>query len=1068
MVTNPGYKGDMSAMKHSITLVILFAVAGGAWAAAGSPNANKAMRSSGVQGGLVVHLGCGDGVQTAGLLFNDRFFVHGLDTDAACIQKARKHIRSLGLYGKVSVAAFDGKRLPYVDNLVNLLVADELGGVSQEEVMRVLTPLGVAVIGGKMRVKPWPDGIDGWSHFLHGPDNNAVARDTQVSTPRHLQWTCGPLWSRSHEFLSSISGMISDGGRLFYFVDEGLPGTTDAPIPERWHLVARDAFNGKLLWKRAVEKWGTQGWKRKALRATNRTAPLRFIAGDGHLFVTLGFGAPVSRLDGTTGKTLHVFEGTEGAQELRYLDGMLVVPMGKEGLAVFNAGTGRKLWEAKGNIRAQVTAACNGKVFFQAGQNLCCRTLQDGREIWKPAKRAPVSQLLVFEKYLIAGDARGIEALAADTGKSLWSIKQKASRDALFVARGLLWINSTTGLSLETGKVHTKVAGAGTVLSDGHHLRCYPSRATERFIITPERGAEFISITGGEHTQNDWLRGPCTFGVLPCNGLMYVAPNPCFCYTGVKMTGFNAFAGLKSGDQPLIPDAERLEKGPAYGLVKGLQGHVPDPAMWPAYRHDGRRTGGVSTAVDGDLKKMWSIKLGGKLTQPVVADGMVFIASRETHTLHALDFRNGKTLWTYTAGGRIDSPPAVFGGAVIFGTAHGRVHCLRKKDGQAAWMFRAALTDRLMVAYDQLESPWRVHGSVLVEKGVAYFTAGRSTYLDGGILVYALDAATGKMLHKKTLDTWSRTRVDAVDKPFVPAYHMEGAFSDILVSEGGHIYLGQYKLDLSLREQEVPYILPEPGKKSGAMGRAELMDAPYVEGMAGMQNDEKVQREWQLRNHPALMAALARKHGNASLGDRKMGRHVFATSGFLDDSWFNRTYWMYSETWPGFYIANRAAKTGQILCVDEKNTYAVQAFPRRNLQSPLFTPDKKGYLLFCDDNGNEPVMPEYTRNVPKGIGFTRKRPPVWFLWVPVRIRALVAAQNALFIAGPPDVLDPEDPMASFEGRLGGVLWAVSKQTGEKLAEYKLDSPPVFDGMSAAGGKLYLSTRDGKVICMGTR
>jgi hypothetical protein len=175
---------------------------------------------------------------------------------------------------------------------------------------------------------------------------------------------------------------------------------------------------------------------------------------------------------------------------------------------------------------------------------------------------------------------------------------------------------------------------------------------------------------------------------------------------------------------------------------------------------------------------------------------------------------------------------------------------------------------------------------------------------------------------------------------------------------------------------------------------------------------------------------------------------------------------MYSETWPGFYIANRASKTGQILCVDDDKTYAVQAYPTRNLQSPLFKPGEAGYLLLADANDNEPVLPEYTRNVPKGIGFTRKAPPVWFRWVPVRIRAMVATQDALFIAGPPDVLDPDDPMASFEARLGAELWMISKKDGQTLAERRLDSPPAFDGMAAASGRLYLSTLDGRVTCFG--
>jgi hypothetical protein len=46
------------------------------------------------------------------------------------------------------------------------------------------------------------------------------------------------------------------------------------------------------------------------------------------------------------------------------------------------------------------------------------------------------------------------------------------------------------------------------------------------------------------------------------------------------------------------------------------------------------------------------------------------------------------------------------------------------------------------------------------------------------------------------------------------------------------------------------------------------------------------------------------------------------------------------------------------------------------------------------------------------------------------------------------------------------LWAVSAGDGERLTEYQLESPPVFDGMVAANGRLYLATMDGKVVCFG--
>ena len=95
---------------------------------------------------------------------------------------------------------------------------------------------------------------------------------------------------------------------------------------------------------------------------------------------------------------------------------------------------------------------------------------------------------------------------------------------------------------------------------------------------------------------------------------------------------------------------------------------------------------------------------------------------------------------------------------------------------------------------------------------------------------------------------------------------------------------------------------------------------------------------------------------------------------------------------------------------------------------------------------------------------SRTKPPKWSVTVPVRARAMLLAGKTLFFAGPPDVVDPKDPLGAFEGRLGGKLWAVSTADGTKLAAYSLDAPPVFDGLIAAHGRLYIVLRDGTVRC----
>ncbi|GAF88135.1 unnamed protein product, partial [marine sediment metagenome] len=100
-------------------------------------SAEKILSAAGIQGGLVVVIGCDDQKLIVRLRANDSYLVHALDTDAKNVTKAREYIRSKGLYGKLSADTFDGKRLPYVDNLVNLVVSEHLGGTPMREVMRV-------------------------------------------------------------------------------------------------------------------------------------------------------------------------------------------------------------------------------------------------------------------------------------------------------------------------------------------------------------------------------------------------------------------------------------------------------------------------------------------------------------------------------------------------------------------------------------------------------------------------------------------------------------------------------------------------------------------------------------------------------------------------------------------------------------------------------------------------------------------------------------------------------------------------------------------------------------------
>ncbi|MCD6392423.1 MAG: LamG domain-containing protein, partial [Planctomycetes bacterium] len=105
----------------------------------------------------------------------------------------------------------------------------------------------------------------------------------------------------------------------------------------------------------------------------------------------------------------------------------------------------------------------------------------------------------------------------------------------------------------------------------------------------------------------------------------------------------------------------------------------------------------------------------------------------------------------------------------------------------------------------------------------------------------------------------------------------------------------------------------------------------------------------------------------------------------------------------------------------------------------------------------------------------------WTKDLPIFARAMVLAEKTLFVAGPPDLVDePQafahidqaqvkqslaEQAAAMEGKKGAVLMAVSTADPDESTQYQLDSPPVFDGMAVAGGRLYISTVNGKVLCM---
>ena len=1042
--------------------------------------ADQILSETGVAGGIIVYLGCGEGKLTAALRAGEGFTVHGLDADRDNVAAAREFIANNGDYGPVSIDHFSSSRLPYGNDLINLVI-DEAGTVARDEVLRVIAPGGVlySLRDGQWHksIKPRPSDIDDWSHFLHDAGNNAVAADDQVGPPRSLRWIAPPLWLRSHETPSGIQAMVSAGGRLFYFFDEGLIGITDQRLPERWSLICRDAFNGRELWRQSLGAWGWPEWAGEKFSADDwvnirggRTVvppdnQRLIVASTDRLFTTLTYNGPLSILDAASGELLHTVPETEPVREIIASDGLVVTHSRTEmsdrdkrrgledrslsTLTAVRAESGQVAWQIQSDPLQPVFLAVNeGRVIYLTARELVARDLSTGHLLWGVDSPKSPKNLVAHSGIVLLYANGSLHSIDGRTGEQLWRHDVPAASGSggsdLFVSNGLAWrgmvpidgdsqpIKKSTdamvlGFDLRTGEEQERIVVRG-LLSPKHHHRCYRNKATDRYIIAGMEGAEFIDLRNDNHGQNNFVRGACKQGIMPCNGMIYIPADQCFCQPGAKLLGFAA-VGTEVESVHVEMD-QRLERGPAWGITSS-EPSVAGPDDWPTFRHDPARHGSTPSAVPADVVPLWRTDIGGRLTAPVSVGGRVYVAARDAHTVHALDSASGNAIWNFATGGRIDSPPTFHDGTLLFGSADGYVYCVRADNGQLMWRFLAAPEDRRIGYFDQIESAWPVHGSILVRNGIAYATAGRSTYLDGGIRVYGLDPATGYVVHQTTLSGPHRTVGEDRDLGFF----IEGANSDVLVSEGDHLYMRQKKLTLELEQVDVPIL--------------------------------------------------------SSKGAQDVGLHMFSTSGLLDGSGYNRAFWMYSKRWPGFQLANQAPKSGQLLVADDQRTFGIKVFTRRNVHSPMYFPGNEGFLVVADKNSTEPQIVgepgarpavewlpqshiprdgDWGVNSPafgadKMVGYTRAELPLWAKWVKIRACAMVKAGKILFLAGPPDTFDASDPYASFDGREGARLAALATTDGAVLNEIDLESPPVFDGLIAAQGKLFISLEDGSLTCL---
>ncbi|MGB5337060.1 MAG: PQQ-binding-like beta-propeller repeat protein, partial [Woeseiaceae bacterium] len=668
---------------------------------------------------------------------------------------------------------------------------------------------------------------------------------------------------------------------------------------------------------------------------------------------------------------------------------------------------------------------------YQTPTKLGCLDYSDGETLWTTdfAMSLPIAEgkaktgelqwesptLVVNNDLVMVSDFKNVRAFSIADGKPAWSGDSSKGYNApadVLVIDNLVWTkgkgSARTGLDLETGDAQQSFTPAKPYM----HPRCYRNKATDRYLMLGEMGVQFVDIKTGEVWNNDWIRGTCQYGVMPANGLLYVTPDSCACNMKTKLAGLYALASERPSETLPIADNKRLQKGPAYGETPATTSTAASD--WPTYRHDAGRSGITAARVPTQLTQTWQADIGGKLTSPVAASGKVFVASVETHSVHAIDSSSGKEVWSFVTGGRIDSPPTIYQGLVLFGSADGCVYAVRASDGRLAWKFTAAVEDRRCFSNGQLESVWPVHGSVLVADDVLTVTAGRSSYLDGGIRVYQLNPTTGAILKQRTIFSPDPETGKQPSDPNQRDVH--GVLSDVLLTIGDDIYMRHMKLDL----------------ESGS--------------------------------------------------ETETGVHLFSPIGLLDDTWWHRAYWTindeFTSHWSGWWKVGNNAPSGRVLCYDDDFVFGYGRSEYVGGNTGQWRGGEHYRLFSLDRHGTIPAVPPKDPKDRRDKGKPAVLKYNWTQSVPLLVKSLAVTDETVFVAGSPDVVEteeltgdgalelsnPQEVLDAWNGKKGGMLWAVSRKDGSKQAAYELGSPPVFDGMAVAQGSLYLSTTDGRVLC----
>lgn len=981
--------------------------------AAGKPSLADAVVQARITGGLCVVVGEASAEDLAAVVKDRPLLVQVLVGNIDRVRELRAKLLAANAYGQVSVNEWPGGMLPYADNLASMIIVTG-EGATQEELQRVLRPGGALMTidgaGWKQTSKARPAGADDWAQWRHGADRNPVSQDSLVDVPKRIQWLLTP------EGTSERSHVIYSNGRSF--------------AQDKEWLIARDAYNGLLLWKGKLKRGTDFHWEYSVKVAS-------LIVAHGDRVYAMTEDGKLKALDGASGAVLMTYEEADSPFDQVVVDdgkskhGTLIT-ISKYSARGIDAETGKLLWKHEVKSPHTLLASASAAYYIEGTDrdgatsgDIVARDVRSGELLWKKtydwARRTELAamgnghiayemrnpnnwrELYAANPQLQKEDRFALAVIDAKTGEEVGKVRNTGSsaRHGEFKMgywhRGHLITEAPTkaGMGLVWFKpddfTKPAVQFQANYLGDRGWGHCYPPVLTPKYYLNGQ--LNFTDLDSHKQTSNQITRGSCNTarpGYIPANGMLYTYPKHCVCFP--MLDGNVCLAGEYATK---LEESNPLVKGPAWPAQLGT---VEDAGEWPMFRRDASRTCGTPGAIPAKLSQAWTATLAaidydkapasewasnpytdGPVSPPVIAGGLVYVSQPDLHRVLAMDAASGKERWQFFADARVDGPPTIYRGLCLFGSRGGWVYCLRAVDGELIWKRRLAPDERRISVYGQVESPWPVPASIAVIDGLAYAPAGIHPLSDGGVRMFCLDPASGEMKWQSKFDNMG------FDEPWPEPYDprpkrpesnpwrtirpMEYKYFDLPVRDGDSVAVSRCRFDLKT-------------------GKVTL---------------DKTSGFYRVKETGAYLPRTAWHYGTARLGwpiAVSLGNSTYATSpatsklfrtDFSDDKPFN-TDWV----------------TGAAVEDNQPAQFSTQKLQTHHAKWVVASPDNKTRLN----------------------------------------RAMVVAGDRLVIA-----------------TAKGTLVFHDVNSGEKLEEMKLE-PIAWDGLAAAGGRLFVTTTSGKLICFG--